>query len=101
MGPRHALDAAARLTALATVEDDASVAFGQAVQQLGASVHAKGGPLLQARVEAARSEHQHRRAGANHLVTCRDAVNVRRRHARSVQEADLTAMPPLIWRPAR
>jgi hypothetical protein len=32
--------------------------FGQELQELGAGVHAKRGPLLQPGVEAARREHQ-------------------------------------------
>jgi len=85
MRPCHTLNAAARLTALAAVEDDAGVPFGQVAQQPGAGVSAKGGPLLKSRVEAAGSEHQHGRARANHLVTCRDAVDFRGRHLRSDQ----------------
>ena len=57
-GPRHALDAPARRAALTAIKRMITYTFVQELQELGAGVHAKRGPLLQPRVEAARREHQ-------------------------------------------
>jgi hypothetical protein len=57
-GPRHALDAPARRAALTAIKRMITYTFVQELQELGAGMDAKRGPLLQPRVEAARREHQ-------------------------------------------
>src|SRR5258708_34612936 len=73
--PGDALDAAARLAALAPVEDDAAVLLRPVLEELDAAVDALRAPLLHRRIEATWRIHQQRRPGADRLVARPDAVD--------------------------
>src|SRR5436309_2196415 len=75
MRPGDPLDAAARLAALAPVEDDAAVLFRQVLEELDPGVDALRAPLLYRRIEAAWRVHQQRRPGADQLVARLDAAD--------------------------
>src|SRR3989454_10220076 len=75
MRPGDPLDAAARLAALAPVEDDAAVLFRQVLEELDPGVDALRAPLLYCRIEAAWRVHQQRRPGADQLVARLDAAD--------------------------
>src|SRR5437016_10762724 len=73
--PGDALDTAARLPGLASVEDDAGISFRKMIEQLDSGVHALRLPLVQGRIEARRRVHQQRRTAADDLVVRLDAVD--------------------------
>src|SRR5262245_17460469 len=97
VGPRDALDAAARRAGLAAVEDDALKVLRQVIENLDPRVDAERRPLLERRVEAAGREHQQRHAAADDFVARADAVDGRRCH----QAVRTAGAAPRICRAAR
>src|SRR3982074_1945393 len=75
VGPREVLDAAARLSAFAAVENDAAVLPREMLEELGAGIYAGRGPLLHGAVEPTRGKHQQRLPCADHFVAGADAVD--------------------------
>src|SRR6185312_1917029 len=109
--PAEPLDPAARLAGLAPVKENAGVRRRERGDETEVAVAAEAGPVLQAGVEAAGTEHQQGRTLADHLVSRRDAVRVDDGHAdppgcgcvrgRGARYAGPVLMPPRICRPAR
>ena len=97
--PRDALDAAARLPRLATVEHDATIVLRQVIERLHPRVDTERAPFLERGVEATRREHQERRPRADDVVACHDAIDDCRGHWD--QREGFTGIPPLICRPDR
>src|SRR5262249_23700288 len=75
MTPGNGFDTTSGLAALAPVEDDASESFRKVIENSCLRVNTQRGPFLYRCIEAAGRVHQQRRAGANHLVSRRDAIN--------------------------
>jgi hypothetical protein len=79
--PPEPLDPAARLAGLPPVKQDAGVLPRERRDETEVAVAAEAGPVFQAGVEAAGTEHQQGRARADHLVARRYAVSVDYGHA--------------------
>jgi len=81
--PRNSFDTASRLTAFTPVENDACKFFREIIENLDFCVDTLRRPLLQSCVESRRRVHQERRSGANHFVSCLNAIDDCSRQANS------------------